>query len=92
MGAMLTDIEKGVDIAAAVAEKQHILIQDAARDVAARLRQHRYMADILPAVMKDLPLLQLEDTRIEVIVARQGAGTAWILVEAERNGRIGGER
>src|SRR5262249_36545872 len=68
------------------------LIQDAARDVASRLRQHRDMPDILPAVVKDLAPLRLEDRGVEVEMAGQGAGAAGVPIEAERRCRLGGER
>jgi hypothetical protein len=81
MSTVLAYIEEGADLSVAIAEDQHILVQDVAGDVAARLAQHRDMADILPAVMKDLPLLELEDRRIKIIVAGQSAGPSWIAIE-----------
>jgi hypothetical protein len=81
MGTVLAYIEEGTNLSLAVAEDQHILVQDVAGDIAARLAQHRDMADILPAVMKDPPLLKLEDRRIEIIVAGQRARPSWIGIE-----------
>src|SRR5262249_23154504 len=82
--AVLADIEEGADLSLPVAEHEDALIQDAARDVASRLRQHRDMPDILPAMVKDLAPLRLEDCGVEVEMAGQGAGAAGVPIEAER--------
>src|SRR5262249_27035077 len=92
MGAVLTDIEERADLSLAIAEHEDALIEDRARNVASRFRQHRDVADILPRVMENLALLDLEDRRVEVETARQGAGPARIVSEAERRGPLGEER
>ena len=82
MGAMLADIEEGPDLAVPVAQQKHALVQYVADDIAARLGDHRDMADILPAAVEDPPPLALEDLRVEIVEARQGARARGIAIEA----------
>src|SRR5258707_1280361 len=90
MGAMLADVEVGANFSLPIAQKQDALVENLADQVAPGIRQHRTMPNILPGVKKYLASFELEDSRIEIIVTRQGARACWILAEPERHCRVSG--
>ena len=82
VGAMLADVEKGLDLALRVAQHDHALIDDVAHDVTAVVRHHRDMPDILPGGMEDPAFLTLVDRRIVVVGCRHRLGSFRIILEA----------
>ena len=83
MGPMLADIEKATDLAIAVAQQKHALIQNISYYIASCLRQHGDVSNILPAAVKDIAPLPLENVRAVVIEAWQGARAHRIAVETD---------